>query len=152
MSAVVCAKLDVSSHCPHTGGPPVTAITFPSAYELFNYGECAAWIIIAAVLPFWFRRNPAEKRRIIYRASAIFIVFGVSDLLEAPTHGRLPAWLWVWKLLCAAVLLKCRYDYLGKERFRWNERSNWLVLACFLTVLVAMFLQYYYRDILADAG
>jgi hypothetical protein len=129
----------------------VIAFAFPSVYETFNYGECAAWLIIALVLPFWFRTAPVEKRGIIARASVLFVIFGVSDYLEAPTHGRLPAWLWAWKLLCAAGLLKCRYDYLGKERFRWNDRSNILVLICFLTVLLAMFLQYYFSDILADS-
>jgi len=123
---------------------------FTSAYETFNYFECAAWLVIAAVLPFWFRASPAGQRRVIVRASLTFVVFGISDFLEAPTLGRLPAWLWAWKLLCATYLLKCRYDYIGKENFRWFDRTNILALACFLAVLLAMFLQWYYRDLLND--
>ena len=123
---------------------------FPSAYEVFNYCECGAWLLIAVVLPFWFRACPPEKRGVILRASLTLVVFGISDYLEAPTHGRLPAWLWAWKLICAGYLLKCRYDYIGRERFRWRDRTNVLAFACFLAVLLAMFLQYYFRDILAD--
>ena len=124
---------------------------FPSAYEAFNYFECAAWLTIAIVLPFWFRRCPADKRGVIVRASCTFVVFGVSDYLEAPTHGRLPWWLWTWKLLCAIYLLRCRYDYIGRERFRWLDRTNILAGACFLAVLLAMFLQIYFRDVLDEA-
>jgi len=125
---------------------------FTSTYETFNYFECAAWLVIAAVLPFWFRACPAEKRPIIFRASLTFVVFAVSDYLEAPTHGRLPAWLWAWKLLCAIYLLKCRHDYSGGGYFRWRDRTNLLALACFLAVLLAMFLQFYFRDLLDDSS
>ena len=122
-----------------------------STYEAFNYFECAAWLVIAIVLPFWFRACPPDKRGVIVRASFTFVVFAVSDYLEAPTHGRLPPWLWAWKLLCAASLLKCRYDYIGRERFRWLDRTNLLALACSFAVLLAMFLQYYFRDLLSDS-
>ena len=119
-----------------------------SAYEAFNYFECAAWIAIAIALPIWFRECPAGKRGVIARASVTLVVFGVSDYFEAPTHAHLPPWLWAWKILCAAYLLKCRYDYIGRERFRWLDRTNFLALCCFATVVLIMFLQYYFRDLL----
>jgi hypothetical protein len=129
----------------------MTLPEFPSMYEAFNYFECTAWITIALVLPFWFRKSFPEKRGVILRASLTFVFFGISDFLEAPTHGRVPWWLWTWKIACACYLLKCRYDYIGRERFRWVERTNIFALACFLAVLLAMFLQFYFRDILNDA-
>ena len=129
----------------------VVGAAFPSAYETFNYFECAAWLIIAIVLPVWFRACPRDKRGVIARASLTFVVFGVSDYLEAPTHGRLPPWLWTWKLLCAGYLLKCRYDYIGTGRFRWLDRTNILAGACFLAVLFAIFLQYHFRELLDES-
>jgi len=48
-------------------------------------------------------------------------------------------------------LLKCRFDYLGRERFRWLDRTNVLAFACLLAVLLAMFLQYYFRELLDGA-
>ena len=126
-------------------------MAFPSAYEAFNYFECAAWLVIAIVLPFRFRACPVERRSVIARASLAFVIFAVSDYLEAPTHGRLPPWLWTWKVLCVAYLLKCRYDYIGRGRFRWLDRTNILAGACFLAVLVAMFLQYHFRVLLDES-
>jgi hypothetical protein len=126
------------------------ARAFTSVYEAFNYAEGAAWFLIAIILPFWFRNSPVAKRKIIIRASLILIVFGISDLIEASTHARIPAWLWGWKIFCAVGLLKCRYDYMGKERFRWFDRTHILALACLTTVLIAMFLQFYFRHILAS--
>ncbi len=123
-------------------------VQFDSFYRTFNYLECVTWITIGLVLPFWFRRCPPEKRGAIWRAAVTFFVFGISDFLEAPTRGRLPWWLWTWKILCATYLLKCRYDYIGKERFRWVERTNLLAVACLLAVLLAMFLQVHYRELL----
>ena len=119
---------------------------FPSAYETFNYFECATWLTIALALPFWFRRAPAVKRAVIWRAALTFVLFGISDYVEAPTHGHLPPWLWAWKILCAAYLLRCRYEYIGKEHFRWRDRTNILALVCFVVVVLAMFLQYFLRD------
>jgi hypothetical protein len=125
-------------------------MAFTSVYEAFNYAEGIAWFLIAIILPFWFRSAPLEKRKIIMRASLILVVFGISDLVEAPTHARIPAWLWGWKVLCAIGLLKCRYDYIGKEHFRWLDRTHVLALACLGAVFLAMFLQFYFRDLLVE--
>ena len=130
---------------------PDVITAFPNAYETFNYFECVAWVSIALVLPFWFRRCSAEKRVFILRAALTFVLFGISDYLEAPTHGRLPAWLWTWKIVCATYLLRCRYNYTGRENFRWFDRTNIFALACFAAVLLAMFLQYYFRDLLSES-
>lgn len=130
---------------------PIVGAAFSSAYEAFNYFECAAWLVIAVVLPFRFRRCPADKRSIILRASFTFVVFAVSDYLEAPTQGHLPPWLWAWKVLCVGYLLRCRYDFIGRERFRWLDRTHILAFVCFWAVLLATFLQYYFRDLLDDS-
>jgi hypothetical protein len=128
--------------------PTLSMVVFPSVYEIFNYFECVSWLTIAAVLPFYFRKCPPEKRGSIYRASITFIFFGISDYLEAPTHGRLPPWLWAWKIGCAAYLLRCRYEYIGKDKFRWLDRTNILAFACFLAALLSMYLQWRFRDLL----
>lgn len=113
-----------------------------SLYELFNYTECAAWWIVAAALPIWFRKGPVQKRGILARASLTFFAFGVSDFLEASTDGQLPWWLWAWKILCVAYLLKCRCDYRGRERFRWLDRLHLIALAFLAMVIWLMILQF----------
>jgi len=124
---------------------------FPSSCEAFNHFECATWNTIGIVLPFWFRRSPVEKRPIIIRAAVTFVVFGVSDYFEAPTHGLVPAWLWVWKILCGASLLWCRHDYIGPEQFRWLDRTNILGLVLFLTVLLVMAVHYCFPDLFTNS-
>lgn len=127
----------------HTLFPVDVASGYYWIYEVFNYGECVAWMLVALALPIRFRGCPAEKKPIIFRASAAFVIFGMSDYFEAPTHGRLPAWLWAVKILCCVYFLKCRYDYLGKERFRWFDRTHVLALGCFLAALLAIVMQHY---------
>jgi hypothetical protein len=122
-----------------------------STYEAFNYLECVAWLVIAAALPWKFRACPASQRAAVTRASLAFVVFAISDFLEAPTHGLLPPWLWAWKILCVTYLLKCRYDFIGKENFRWWDRTQKFALGCLLAVILAMFLQSYFRDLLGDS-
>lgn len=129
----------------------VMGFAFHSAYETFNYVECAAWFVIAAVLPLRLRGSvPPEKRGAVIRAVVTLAAFGLSDFFEARTHGLIPPWLWGWKLLCAACLLKCRYDYIGRERFRWLDRTNILALICLLAVILAMFLLSHFREFIDD--
>jgi hypothetical protein len=121
------------------------------AYELFNYFECGAWFAIAVGLHLRFRKHPADKRAVIARTCIALVVFGVSDYFEAPMHARLTWWLWGWKILCGAYLLKCRQDYLGWERFRWFDPANILAFCMLLTIAVVIFLQHHSRDLLDNA-
>ena len=122
---------------------PYPLIANLSLYQLFNYAECAVWLIVAAALPVLFWKGPIQKRGILARASLTFVAFGSSDSLEAPTDGQLPWWLWAWKILCVAYLLKCRYDYRGKERFRWFDRIHLIAIAFLLMVVWLIFLQFH---------
>lgn len=115
---------------------------YNSIYEIFNYGECVTWILVALALPIRFRRCTREKKWIIFKASLAFVIFGITDYFEAPTHGRMSPWLWALKILCCVYFLKCRYDYLGKDQFRWFDRTNLVALGCFLAAMVAIVMQY----------
>jgi len=75
-------------------------VGYSHAYEVFNYFECAAWIVIAAVLHLRFRKHPADQRAVA-RTCIAPVVIGRSDYFEAPTQARLPWWLWAWKIRCA---------------------------------------------------
>jgi hypothetical protein len=119
-------------------------------YEIFNYAECAAWLLIAVCLPWHFRKQPPQRRKVVWIAAAILVGFGATDFFEAPTHGQMPAWLWGWKILSVLGLLKCRYDYLGKTNFRWFDRTNRLALICLLAVIFLMWMQWYTSDFSLD--
>jgi hypothetical protein len=91
-------------------------------YEIFNRIECLAWWGVAVALPFVVKTNSVRQKCAVFGASLGFILFGISDYFEAPMHGHLPLWLWIWKILCASLLLACRYHYVGWRNFRLTDR------------------------------
>jgi hypothetical protein len=118
-------------------------------YEAFNHLEAAAWFIIAIVLPFRVARRSRKQNVIVFTASVTFIAFGFTDILEAPTHGDLPIWLWIYKFACAAILLACRYTYLGWCSFRLSDRYLLFAILCLAASVLAIFLPRILEKVLA---
>lgn len=110
-------------------------------YVLFNRCEALAWFSVALALPFIVKPQGSRKQLATYAASFGFLLFGTTDLLEATTQGQLPAWLWTYKILCAAFILTCRFLYFG--RFNPKDRFFLFGLACLAAVTAVMFLQHY---------
>ena len=117
-------------------------------YETFNRLEAVAWFVIALVLPFRIARRTPRQNLSVFTASAAFVAFGITDLLEAPTHGNLPAWLWAAKIVCAATLLSCRYHYLGWHTFRLSDRYLIVAILCLTASILAMALPWLLERIL----
>jgi hypothetical protein len=111
-------------------------------YETFNKLEGVLWFAIALALPFSIR--PRTLRQILSIAAAAlgFILFGISDFLEAPLQGQLPAWLWIYKIACAAFILSCRFSYIGWQNFHLSDRYVLVALFCLLASAAAIYLQY----------
>lgn len=112
-------------------------------YEIFNRIEGIAWWIIAVVLPFVVKYPTRRQHWAVFAASLGFILFGISDFLEAPVHGQLPWWLWALKVFCAAWLLACRFFYVGWHRFRLTDRYVLFAIFCLFAVFGVMVLQHY---------
>ncbi len=115
-------------------------------YVVFNRFEGTAWMVIAVVLPFVVKRETRRQNLSVFAASVGFVLFGVTDFLEAPLQGRLPAWLWVAKILCAAFILSCRYSYVGWDKFRLKNRYLVFGLGCLASSLGVIFLQHWLYD------
>jgi|TARA_B110000037_G_scaffold46432_1_gene56867 hypothetical protein len=98
-----------------------------AVFEIFNKVEAFIWFGAAFVLPFLFKAGSRKQRRALIGASFGFFLFGITDLLEAPTHGQVPVWLWGLKVASAAFLLTCRFTYIGWRNFRITDR--WFVFA-----------------------
>jgi hypothetical protein len=109
-------------------------------YETFNRFEAIAWFVIAIVLPFRVRRTSKRQSASVFTASIAFIAFGITDLLEAPTHADIPGWLWIYKIICASILLACRYTYIGWDRFRFTDRYLIFALLCLTATVAAILL------------
>ena len=103
----------------------------------FNRAEALVWFLVAISLPFVV--PSASRRRCLCVLAAVFgfVLFGVTDLLEAERTGAIPAWLWASKIACGVFLLSCRIFYVGWENFRFNDR--WLLFGLFcLAATVAL--------------
>jgi len=99
----------------------------------FNRAEAVIWFLVALGLPFVVRSASRKQRMAVYAASLGFVLFGVTDLLESERTGAIPAWLWAFKITCAAYLLSCRFLFIGRQNMRWNDR--WLLFGLFCLVV-----------------
>jgi predicted branched-subunit amino acid permease len=77
-----------------------------------NYIEGVFWTTVGIVLGIaGLKTNPAFKSLSLI-ACAVFIIFGVSDLVEAQTGAWWrPLWLLAWKGLCLVGLTWCYWKY-----------------------------------------
>ena len=119
----------------------IRRVNVHTLYEYFNRAEAIAWWGVALGLPFWFRPATLRHRLSLAVACAGFVLFGFSDVWEAAHHGRLPIWLWAYKIGCVTVILAGRYSYIGWGHFSWRDRYLRLGLACLLAVLLIIVLQ-----------
>jgi hypothetical protein len=83
----------------------------------FNQLEACLWFFLGIVLTLSSRHAKAPKKKTMWTAAAAFLIFGVSDLIEANTGAWWrPLWLLFLKAACIAVLVGCylRYQHLSK--------------------------------------
>jgi len=85
----------------------------------FNYLEASLWFAIASIL---FINAISRKKYIAYKktmliSSACFLLFGVSDIIEAHTGAWWePVELLVFKALCIIGFVFCFFSYLNIKR------------------------------------
>jgi hypothetical protein len=106
----------------------------------FNRAEAAIWFLVALVLPFVVTSQSRKQRVAVLAASLGFVLFGITDLLEAARVGNIPAWLWAFKITCAAYLLACRFLYIGRRNIRLNDR--WLLFGLFCLIVSALLIKF----------
>ena len=76
-----------------------------SAVDSFNAVEVVLWLIVALVL-FHLGRRHQRLRGHAWSAASLFVLFGISDLVELQTGAWWqPWWLLAWKALCLVGLL-----------------------------------------------
>lgn len=78
----------------------------------FNYLEALFWWSIAIVLLIRSRSHDVGVRKLARVAAIIFLLFGISDVIEAHTGAWWrPIWLLMLKAGCLVVLLCCLLRY-----------------------------------------
>jgi hypothetical protein len=110
-------------------------------YNTFNAVEACLWGLVAVVIPLKASRDSAQQRIGVWLASAGFVAFGVTDLLEIGRQGAIPLWLWGFKIACGVSILVARYTWRGWNTFRWRDREVLFGLFCLASALALILLQ-----------
>jgi hypothetical protein len=81
-------------------------------YELANRCEAGLWFVVAAALFVHSWRSPVRLRKICWTLTGAFLLFGVSDLIEAETGAWWrPLWLLALKGGCLLVIVLGFWQY-----------------------------------------
>ena len=117
----------------------MVASQYEIIYRVFNYSECVFWILIGSCF-MWKYQTFREDRRIwIKLLVPTLFLFGISDYFEATCYGYLPYWLWILKLGCGALLVVCRYGYVGINRAKFFDSFTILTAVLVFVVLFISF-------------
>lgn len=74
-------------------------------FRYANYAEAALWAVIGGACLLVGRSRKSAVRRRYWSAAPWFILFGVSDVIEAGTGAWWrPWWLLAWKAACVVAL------------------------------------------------
>ena len=86
-------------------------------FRLGNHLEAAFWVIVALGFFVGAFRQEGQVRRRCWIAAITFLLFGVSDVVEAETGAWYrPAWLLLWKGACLGVMAWLLVGYVRRTR------------------------------------
>lgn len=90
-------------------------MTITREFQLLNYAEAGLWALIAVGCIIAASRRPTRAPLLV--AGGAFLLFGLSDVVEASTGAWWrPWWLLVWKGLCLLVFAALLLRYVRARR------------------------------------
>jgi hypothetical protein len=90
-------------------------LAISSFFRDSNYVECALWMAIGVYFAIAARKPSTRLRCLI--AGVAFVLFGISDYVEAQTGAWWrPWWLLVWKGGCLVVVLSLTARHYASKR------------------------------------
>jgi len=113
-----------------------------SFYSLFNNIEGILWLFVAATIAIRTPRNNSQQKAAVVLAVVAFVLFGLTDFIEAHYEARVPLWLYAWKIACGSAIFTSRYTWLGWTRFHWTDREFLFAIACMIAIFAIMVYQY----------
>ena len=79
---------------------------------IFNHSEAVFWWLIAGVIFIRARKSDDRSRKIAQIAGKVFILFGLTDFIEAETGAWWdPRWLFFLKAVGVVTLIYCFVKY-----------------------------------------
>lgn len=109
-------------------------VDFNLIYTAFNYAEGLIWLAFAVCLPLLFRKTATNQKWGIVIACLGFVLFGISDLIEASIRSDIPVSLLSFKIACGTMILSGRFTYVGWKRFNLRDRYFLFGLFCLIAV------------------
>ena len=110
-------------------------------YAAFNGVEAVLWFLVSAVILVHRTQATGTRRRALVLAVVSFVLFGISDLIEASHADHYPLWLWGFKIACGAGILISRWMWLGPQGLTWRSREVVFAVSCLLTAIIIIGLQ-----------
>ena len=81
-------------------------------FEIANYIEAALWGVIGLVLLVHAALRVSDSRKAAVFAGGVFLVFGLSDVVEVHTGAWWrPWWLLLWKAACVSSMIALLAKY-----------------------------------------
>ena len=121
--------------------PTLMALSFDWPWN-FNHVEAVLWLGVAVFLVTRVKPVHRRQRWALWAAAATFVVFGVSDWLEAGHSGTVPLWLYAVKIACGASIFACRFTWLGWRTWHWRHREFLFGVFCLAAVSFAIWFQF----------
>jgi hypothetical protein len=86
-------------------------------FEYANYGEAVLWGLVGLVFAVYGVRRTGATRRRCTLAALMFLLFGLSDVVEVRSGAWWrPWWLLVWKAFCVLMMVGLLTEHLIKRR------------------------------------
>ncbi len=95
----------------------MTPLIADGFFQTANYVEAAVWMLVGALFgAFAIIRHGLIRRRCAL-ACAVFLLFGLSDVVEVRTGAWWrPWWLFCWKALCVLAMIGLLLEHLHRRR------------------------------------
>ena len=87
-------------------------------YRQGNYIEAGLWSVFAlGFLGYSYKRDSPIAKRKNQITSLLFLLFGISDIVEVQTGAWWkPWWLFIWKTSCVLGFIVCFWHFLKIDR------------------------------------
>ncbi len=111
-------------------------------YEIFNRLEGAVWFGLAIGLPFYLRPRSKRQRYSVAAASSGLFCSGFQIFWRLHFVDSCRFGCGFIKIACAALILSCRFFYVGWHRFRLSDRYVLFALFCLIASIAVIYLQH----------
>jgi len=95
----------------------MTLLIADGFFQIGNYVEAAVWMLVAGAFAVFALKRHGSMRWRCALACAVFLLFGLSDVVEVRTGAWWrPWWLFCWKAICVLTMIGLLLEHLRRGR------------------------------------